>query len=154
MVCIKFATYICLTINNKSKMNNEKKYQILTFNDEQCICDVCGKSELKGTYEIENTETGDIFRAGSTCGVKLMKVTSKEFRNEFKAVIAENTAKAREEWRNSSEAIEYNNALNFMNNTPGFESPMVRLPYIKPFSTALELKRQQISAKYNVKYIY
>ena len=62
-------------------MNNEKKYQILTFNDSQCICDVCGKSELKGTYVIENLENGEIFRAGSTCGVKLMKTTSKEFKS-------------------------------------------------------------------------
>ena len=154
MYVAKLLLYICPTKQKFKAMTNEKKYQILGFNDEQCICDVCGKSELKGTYAIENTETGDIFRAGSTCGVKLMKVTSKEFRSEFKTVIAENTAKAREEWRNSNEAIEYNNALAFMNKTPGFESPMVRLPYIKPFSTALELKREQISAKYNVKYIY
>lgn len=61
-----------------------KQFKILGFNDEITICDVCGKSELKGTYALENNETGDIIRAGSSCGAKLASWGLKEFTKKAK----------------------------------------------------------------------
>lgn len=65
-------------------MTNELKYKVLGFNDEQCECDVCGKQELKGTYAIENLSTGEIFRAGSSCGAKMAGWTVKELSSKLK----------------------------------------------------------------------
>lgn len=150
----------------------EKKYRILGFNDDQCDCDVCGKQELKGTYAMEDLSTGEIFRAGSTCGAKMAGWTSKELVAKYKAGEKEILENAKKEFRNSSEYIAYTNCIDFLNKESDelqrklyncndenerkiiratertFES---RMEYIKPFSTAADNKRIEIVAKYNLR---
>lgn len=155
-----------------AEYTTEKKYRILGFNDDQCSCDVCGKQELKGTYAMEDLSTGEIFRAGSSCGAKMAGWTTKELVAKYKAGEKEILENARKEFRNSAEHIAYNNALDFLNkesdelqrklyNCPDenerkalyatertFES---RMEYLKPFSTANDNKRIEIVAKYNLR---
>lgn len=155
-----------------SEYTTEKKYRILGFNDDQCSCDVCGKQELKGTYAMEDLSSGEIFRAGSSCGAKMAGWTSKELVAKYKAGEKENIENARKEFRNSAEHIAYNNCIEFLNKESDdlqrklyncsdeklrkeigatertFES---RMEYIKPFSTANDNKRIEIVAKYNLR---
>lgn len=154
-----------------NKYITEIKYRILGFNDEQCECDICGKQELKGTYAIENISTGEIFRAGSTCGAKMAGWTSKELVTRYKIGEKEKLDNAKNEFRNTVEYIAYQNGLLFLNNENdelqrrirncsdeilrkeisaterSFES---RREYIRPLSTALTNKRIELVAKYNL----
>ena len=47
------------------------------FSEDFTVCDRCGKSELKGTWAIEN-ENGDLFRLGSSCIHKRFEMDSIE----------------------------------------------------------------------------
>lgn len=62
------------------------QYKVLDFNEDICECDICGRAELKGTYALLDVETGDIIRAGSSCGATAMKITVKELKAEHKEV--------------------------------------------------------------------
>lgn len=70
---------------------------VLGFSEDLTVCDRCGKSELKGTWAIEN-ENGDIFRLGSSCIHKKFEFSSDEAKSlivefkkaeKFKALYAE-----------------------------------------------------------------
>lgn len=152
-------------------MSNELKYKVLGFNDEQCECDVCGKQELKGTYAIENLSTGEIFRAGSSCGAKMAGWTAKELVLKLKESDKLNLDNAKAELRNSIEYIEYEKAIEFLNKESedlekkmrycsdederrkvglserSFES---RRQYLSPFRIALDNKKEEILKKYNI----
>lgn len=92
-----------------------RAYKILGFNADVCECDVCGKSELKGTYAMEDLETGEIFRAGSTCGAKMAGWTTKVFTKKVKEVeLAQKEAKEIA-LRSSVEYFEYQKAIDFLN---------------------------------------
>ena len=92
-----------------------RAYKILGFNADVCECDVCGKSELKGTYAIEDLETGEIFRAGSTCGAKIAGWSTKVFTKKVKeSELAKKEAKEIA-LRSSIEYIEYQKAIDFLN---------------------------------------
>lgn len=150
----------------------EKKYQILGFNDDQCICDVCGKQELKGTYAMEDLSTGEIFRAGSVCGSKMAGWTTKELVAKYKVGEKEKLSAAKKELRESSEYINYEKALEFLNNEEDEITRKIyntecqekrtelnnsrrtlksRLDYLEIFSPALKMKREQLVEKYGLK---
>lgn len=153
----------------------EKKYKILGFNDDHCECDVCGKQELKGTYAIEDLSSGEIFRAGSTCGANMAGWTTKELISKYKAGEKEKLETAKKEFRNSIEYITYWNELEFLNkenddierklfNCPdenlrkeiyatkrSFES---RMKHLANFSEPMDIKRIEIVAKYGLKSKY
>lgn len=155
-----------------SEYSVEKKYRILGFNDDQCSCDVCGKQELKGTYAMEDLSTGEIFRAGSSCGAKMAGWTTKELVAKYKAGEKENIENARNEFRKSAEHIAYNNALDFLNkesdelqrklydcNNDELRKELratertleSRMEYLKPFINANDAKRIEVVAKYNLR---
>lgn len=50
---------------------------VLGFSEDFTVCDRCGKSELRGTWAIEN-ENGDLFRLGSSCIHKKFEFSSDE----------------------------------------------------------------------------
>lgn len=59
---------------------------VLGFSEDFTVCDRCGKSELKGTWAIEN-ENGDLYRLGSSCIHKRFEMDSEEAKKliqEFK----------------------------------------------------------------------
>lgn len=50
---------------------------VIGFSEDFTVCDRCGKSELKGTWAIEN-ENGDLYRLGSSCIHKRFEMDSEE----------------------------------------------------------------------------
>lgn len=73
---------------------------VLGFSEDFTVCDRCGKSELKGTWAIEN-EDGDLYRLGSSCIHKKFEFSSEEAKalivefkkaEKFKALYAEHIA--------------------------------------------------------------
>lgn len=59
---------------------------VLGFSEDFTVCDRCGKTELKGTWAIEN-ENGDLYRLGSSCIHKRFEMDSEEAKqliSEFK----------------------------------------------------------------------
>ena len=159
--------------------SKELKYKILGFNDDQCECDVCGKQELKGTYAIEDLASGEIFRAGSTCGAKMAGWTTKELISKYKAGEKEKLETAKKEFRESKEYIEYNKAINFLNDEYDEVQRVLykrlrdagddkqrdiisiemrakertvrnRLDYLHPFTYALDSKRKELAVKHNL----
>jgi len=175
------------TLNNKKTKHSrqmetitreysiEKKYKILGFNDDQCSCDICGKQELKGTYAIEDLSTGEIIRAGSSCGAKRAGWTSKELVAKYKAGEKENLEAARKEFRSSEEFIAEEKAYLFLDNERNdLERTILncrdeqqrkiladrertlqsRLDYLRPFGLAKANKREEVIKKYNIKKDY
>ena len=59
--------------------------KILGFTDAVNECDLCGKSELKGTYCLEDFN-GNVYHYGVTCGANAAGMTSKELSKEAKFV--------------------------------------------------------------------
>ena len=127
----------------------EKKYKILGFNDDHCNCDVCGKTELKGTYAIEDLSTGEIFRAGSSCGAKMAGWTKKELMKKYKDGEKEKINNAKMEFQNSKEYINMDTAIEFMNKKRiGFCRE--RVEYLADFNKAKYSKMKEVLTKYNL----
>jgi hypothetical protein len=68
------------------------------INDAVNTCDCCGKSGLKHTV-IVLMDDGDIAHYGSVCATKNTGKSDKQIKTEIKESIAENKAKACEEFR-------------------------------------------------------
>jgi len=149
----------------------QKTYRILGFNDDQCECDVCGKQELKGTYVMEVVATGEIFRAGSTCGAKMAGWTTKELVAEYKASEKQKLENAKKELRASEEYGAYNAGLDFLNaesdelqrralNCRSDEGRAAlrleertmesRMAYLRPLHIALHNKKKEVVEKYGL----
>lgn len=137
----------------------EKIYRNLGFTDEVTACDCCGKVDLKGTYAIENIETGDIMYYGCVCAAKRMQWSKKEFTTRYKTEEKEQTTAAHQEYRNSEEMVNYNNWLNGLPDTATDEGWTKRIELLKSegptYKAALESKKILLKAKYPlVKVIY
>lgn len=149
----------------------ELKYKILGFNDDQCECDICGKQELKGTYAIENLMTGEIFRAGSSCGAKMARWTVKELVSKYKQGEREKLDAAKKEYTNSYEFLAYHNALDFLDKERCEIERKVwacsthegraqieatkrnledRLNYLRPFNEPMKKRLFEVLNKYNL----
>jgi hypothetical protein len=50
----------------------QSPWVILGINGDQDFCDVCGKVELSKVVWLENTETGEIKAAGTTCAARML----------------------------------------------------------------------------------
>lgn len=61
-----------------------KLYRNLGFTEDVTICSCCGRVDLKGTYAIENTITGEISYLGCICAAHKMNWSKKEFVTKYK----------------------------------------------------------------------
>lgn len=82
------------------------KNKIIAFTDEVCSCDCCGKTDLKGTYVIENVVTGVTRFYGSVCAFKVFNLTAQELKSGVKEAEKVAIEAAKNELR---ETIEYKN---------------------------------------------
>src|SRR4026209_2647127 len=87
----------------------EKEYRNLGFTEEVTSCDCCGRVDLKGTYAIEDLQTGSIMYFGCVCAAYRMNWSKKEFVTKYKAEEREQTIAAQHEYRQSEEMNNYNN---------------------------------------------
>jgi hypothetical protein len=149
----------------------EKKFKVLGFNDDECNCDICGRTELKGTYAIEDLSTGEIFRAGSVCGANMAGWTTRQLVAEYKAEEKEKLNKAKSELIETSEYKAHISAHDFLNRERSelhkkifnctddllrieikstertFKS---RMEYLMPFYENLEKKESELKSKYGL----
>lgn len=106
---------------NQSAMNTITEKEIITvyknlgFTEDVTSCDCCGRVDLKGTYAIENTLTGEIGYLGCVCAASRMNWSKKEFITKYKAEEREQAINARKEYHESAEYIEYNEWLASLN---------------------------------------
>ena len=76
--------------------------KVLGFTEENTDCDLCGKTELKGTYAIED-DNGTIYYLGSTCIKNKYALNQKEFKAKVKEGYNEALKAANEEYEASEE---------------------------------------------------
>lgn len=130
----------------------EQVYRNLGFTEEITSCDCCGKTDLKGTYAIENLETGDIMYFGCVCAAYRMKWSKKEFIAKYKTEEREQTVAAQQEYRNSIEMNNYNNWVNSLPDTATDDGWAKRMELLKSegpiYKGALETKKIELKAKY------
>ena len=98
-----------------------KTWKILGENDDQSVCDQCGKSNLSKVVWMENNTTQQVMAVGVVCASKLSKQTTKEIKEELKSIekkkrqlkdkinniTMDATLKFRDEWcrKNNREAV-------------------------------------------------
>lgn len=112
----------------------DRTFKLLGINDDASSCSVCGRQELKSVHWLEHLETGEVFSAGSSCGPRLLRCTSKEFRA---FVSAEVTAqeKAAQAWFEARPSVAaYRAALAEENKARTFG--LARLNRLQPFIDA------------------
>ncbi len=125
-----------------------KKYKVLGFSDTQCYCDVCGKTELHGTYELLDEENQEVVRAGTTCGARLMSIKNTEFIKIVDAAKKERQKVAFAEVRSSKEYIEYQNAITAMEGK-GL-TPAQRMEILHPLHDKVVSLSRDLQLKYDV----
>ena len=76
--------------------------KILGFTEENTACDLCGKTELKGTYAVED-DNGNIYYLGSSCIKNKYSLNQKEFKVKVKEGYNEALKAANEEYEASNE---------------------------------------------------
>ena len=81
--------------------------RILGLTEEMTTCDRCGKTELKGTYAVED-DSGMIYYLGSTCVKKRYQMNTKQFNLKIKECAKQIKINAQEEYDATEEAkLEY-----------------------------------------------
>jgi len=75
--------------------------KILGFTEQETVCGLCGKSELKGTYAVE-TENGIIY-LGSSCIKKAYQLNQKDFTSKVKKDLMIQKEIAKQEWFSTTE---------------------------------------------------
>lgn len=83
------------------------KNYVIGFTEETTTCDCCGRSELKGTYVIENSVTGGSNFFGSVCAFKKFNLNAKDLKVALKAAEEENIANAKAEYHQTQEYKAY-----------------------------------------------
>lgn len=130
----------------------EQVYRNLGFTEDVTACDCCGKTDLKGTYCIENLQTGEIMYFGCVCAAKRMQWSKKEFTTKYKTEEREQTTAAQQEYRRSEEMSNYNNWVNGLPDTATDEGWAKRMELLKSegpaYKTALEAKKAALKIKY------
>ena len=89
-----------------------KRFKILGTNGDQDVCDICGRVDLQKVVWLEDSESGQVFAAGTVCAAKMAKWTVKEIKSaareadnrKRKSIMAANSrisdaaCKFRDEW--------------------------------------------------------
>lgn len=88
-------------------VNGAMRNKVLGYTEEITTCACCGRADLKGTYVIENAETGAIGHYGSVCAFKAFNLTVGKLKASVKLAEVENARIATAEYRQSNEYITY-----------------------------------------------
>jgi hypothetical protein len=78
---------------------HEARYRVLGFNDEQTVCDFCGRDHLKATVILEDTSEGNegtIVRVGTSCAVRATAVPGVRTRAQLDRHVAAAATEIRE----------------------------------------------------------
>lgn len=99
---------------------NGKRYALKGINDDESVCAVCGKVELKRVMWIveidaDGNEVGEPFNCGTTCGAKLLGYTHSKVATKVKNFAGLVWAKREEMYRQHPSAVAGYQALNELN---------------------------------------
>ena len=95
--------------NNSTTTENPMptRYAILGTTDERTSCDCCGKSNLKSTVALDDSDNGETVFFGVTCAARAMKIEVKAVKagvNSLAAAKREQDRKAADEARRAETA--------------------------------------------------
>lgn len=96
----------------------DKRFKLLGINDDESTCAYCGRVELKSVMWLEDSEGGEPFAVGRTCGAKLLKMTAKEFKAFEKSEILRHRIEARKATDQDPAFIAFRAKLNEINIGP------------------------------------
>lgn len=123
-------------------------FKINGFTDERTCCDRCGKTGLKGTWNIDTTDGNNYF-LGSSCIKKAYQMTQKEFTAKVSKDEQERKSKAIEELRKTNEWMAYNE---YKESGVHYRDLGKDFSWLKEtYLNAFYLVRNNLSKKYNVK---
>lgn len=142
--------------------HTETTHRNLGFTEEVTACDCCGRTDLKGTYAIEDMQNGGIMYYGCVCAATRMNFSTKQFVSRFKAETIQQEKIARNEYRNSTETTSYLQWINELSTrfddttAQGFEDrKTARISEGPAYHQALVSKKLALLIKYPlVKVIY
>lgn len=80
-------------------------YRNLGFTEDVTSCDCCGRIDLKGTYAIEDTQSGGVSYLGCVCAANRMNWSKKEFVTKYKAEEREQHQQAKKAFRQTPEYL-------------------------------------------------
>ena len=123
-------------------MESLKTFKLLGINDDESTCQVCGRSELKAVYWLENRETGEQIHVGRTCGPRLLRCTSGEFK-AFETAERVAADKAAQTWFSGRASVKaYRAELERLNNGPR-KTFAERLETLTPLGEAVKADREE-----------
>lgn len=92
-----------------------KRYALKGINDDESMCMICGKVELKRVMwlielDAEGNEMGEAFHCGTTCGAKLMQRKQSEVKKAidsfaYQMYLKQDAAWHKSEWGKQAAAI-------------------------------------------------
>lgn len=65
-------------LRSKNSIGAVDKFKVIGYDDSITECGHCGRTNLKGTFQVKNQETGQVLNLGSTCAFKAGIFTEKE----------------------------------------------------------------------------
>jgi len=115
------------------------------FTDSVNTCDCCGKTDLKGTYQVIDENMND-FYYGSTCVKRNLNITQSELTKRINEDLKNRTLSANKEFYSSDIYAEHKTALDadyvwgddYYNNI------------VKPASKKADEYKKELKTKYNV----
>ena len=82
-----------------------KAWKIIGINDDQSVCALCGKENLKRVVWIENQETGEVMAVGTVCVSKMLGITTKEQKKRESDFVKASNAKVEKELKGFSATL-------------------------------------------------
>lgn len=122
-------------------------HKIMGWVEEITVCDCCGKSDLSGTFAVK-TEDGSIIHYGSVCvkrntGIKNPKKAADDYLYERRIKAVQELRKA-DAWFDYEAKLARGHALGITSGLPFKE-------FCAAESTALDVKKAEIAAHFNLK---
>jgi len=120
----------------------------ITFTDSVNTCDCCGRTELKGTYLVLDSENNEYYY-GSTCVKRNLSISQSELTNQINLDKKQRQYNANKEYKNSEIHVNYTEALKkdyeYMDD--------YYITVIKPLSKLDSELKNNIAKKYKLKYL-
>jgi hypothetical protein len=129
----------------------ERKFKILGSTDEITTCDCCGKPNLKATWAVEMTETGEILHYGSVCvtrntGIKNPASDAKTYHNE-RMKLAQIKLRQSDEHRAKEARFAVRNNMKML---PGMEA----FEFVREVCSAYDRKVAELKAEFSLEYFW
>jgi hypothetical protein len=129
----------------------ERKFKVLGTTDEVTTCDCCGKSNLKATWAIEMTESGELLHYGSVCvtrntGIKNPASAAKTYHGE-RMKLAQIKLRQSDEHRAKEARLALRETMKM---GPG----MAAYDFVREVCQAYDRKMEALKAEFDLEYFW